>query len=78
MGLCAWIVDLNPALCFAVNITLQLPMEGAAGSLYREADGKRVSAPTEHQAKYNPDSSDVEEMEVEEMGEQEDKAMDVD
>lgn len=83
--LCTWpltqprgsvLVDFNHASYFAVNITLQLPMGDAARDFYGAADSPKARAPTEPQD--DPDSSDMEEMEVEEMGEWEGKEMDVD
>ncbi|CAM4664763.1 unnamed protein product [Caretta caretta] len=55
-----------------------LPLGDAVRGHYRAVDGQRASPllPTEPQD--DPKSSDVGEMEVEEMGEQEDEEMDVD
>ncbi|CAM5098613.1 unnamed protein product [Natator depressus] len=70
--------DFNPTLCLAVNITLQLPLGDAIRGHYRAADGQTASPLLPTQPQDDPESSDLEEMEVEEMGEQEDEEMDVD
>ncbi|KYO19866.1 hypothetical protein Y1Q_0006830 [Alligator mississippiensis] len=68
-------MSLNNGSCFAGQIIIQWPMEAAAQCVDGAAACAGASIPTQLEAQSEAETRD---MEVEEMGEQEDEKMDVD